>query len=479
MAHLVRQQKTFYVDRDGRRVPKGTPGAVKKNEKSAKWYGVGVPGYPAKKRFPLATDKAVARRMLDDLVRGAERGQAQLPSLDASRRSLTYHLADFENAVALGLASRSRSARRRPAAQQVGVLVQRLREVLDECGFKSAADLNAAAPSKLASYLDRRLAIAKRRDGGISQQTAQFYLSAARRFAWWLSTKAGLPVRADLFDEVPCFDPKSDRRHARRDVTPAELASILDAARSGGQVYRGLTGEDRYHLYLTAFATGFRVAELAALHPESFDLDGPAPVVVLAAKHTKNKKVARQPIPVGVANQLRPYLATKPVSKPVWGGTWVEKAAKMLRLDLAAAGVPYVVNTPEGPRYADFHALRHSYLSALASAGVGVKELQELARHSDPRLTLGIYTHVRPEALGASIALLQFPGGDPGDVFATMTRAELEQTAAGLLALLCSSWSVLFPSLVTPRVTPNLAIGGDESGQTETVKPKRCRKRAA
>ena len=31
--------------------------------------------------------------------------------------------------------------------------------------------------------------------------------------------------------------------------------------------------------------------------------------------------------------------------------------------------MPYCVVTIDGPRYADFHALRHSYLSALTAAG--------------------------------------------------------------------------------------------------------------
>jgi hypothetical protein len=43
------------------------------------WYGTGIPGYPPKKRFPLATDKEAAKRMLADLVGKAERGQALMP----------------------------------------------------------------------------------------------------------------------------------------------------------------------------------------------------------------------------------------------------------------------------------------------------------------------------------------------------------------------------------------------------------------
>ncbi len=64
-------QKTIirYVDANGRRVPKDTPGAHKVKEKSAKWYGR-VPG-EAKPR-PLCTNKNDAETMLRQLVREAE-----------------------------------------------------------------------------------------------------------------------------------------------------------------------------------------------------------------------------------------------------------------------------------------------------------------------------------------------------------------------------------------------------------------------
>jgi len=86
----------------------------------------------------------------------------------------------------------------------------------------------------------------------------------------------------------------------------------------------------------------------------------------------------------------------------------------MLRRDLAAAGVSYRLDTPDGPAVLDFHALRHSFVSALAAAGVGPKELQELARHSDPRLTLGVYAHARPARLAAAVETLAIPAAPAG-----------------------------------------------------------------
>jgi len=45
-------------------------------------------------------------------------------------------------------------------------------------------------------------------------------------------------------------------------------------------------------------------------------------------------------------------------------------------------------------RYADFHALRHTFVTNLARANVAPKTAQTLARHSNIQLTLGIDTHI-------------------------------------------------------------------------------------
>jgi integrase len=111
---------------------------------------------------------------------------------------------------------------------------------------------------------------------------------------------------------------------------------------------RNLTGEDRYHLYLTAFATGFRASELAALTPAHFHLADDPPAVSLAGKTAKNKKSVRHPLPPTVAVALCAYLTGKPASAAIWPGKWTIRAAKVLRVDLTAAKVPYRVEGPGG-----------------------------------------------------------------------------------------------------------------------------------
>src|SRR5262249_9171756 len=144
-------------------------------------------------------------------------------------------------------------------------------------------------------------------------------------------------------------------------------------------------------LYLTAMTTGYRAEELANLAPESFDLDGEPPSATLPARLTKNKKTATQPLPPDVAELLREYLQDKPAGEPVWPGLWYTKAAEMLRIELDACGIPYAAPGPDGPLYADFHALRHSFIILLDQSGATVKQAMTLARHSDPRLTMAVY----------------------------------------------------------------------------------------
>ena len=72
--------------------------------------------------------------------------------------------------------------------------------------------------------------------------------------------------------------------------------------------------------------------------------------------------------------------------------------------------------------FADFHGLRHLFISSLERAGPTPKMGQSLARQSDIRLTLGVYTHVELDDQTAAIKALPAPpsvkmdGDDGGEV---------------------------------------------------------------
>src|SRR5262249_29948641 len=59
-------------------------------------------------------------------------------------------------------------------------------------------------------------------------------------------------------------------------------------------------------------------------------------------------------------------------------------------------------------RYADFHALRHSFITMVGKAGVSPREHQDLARHSTYALT-SRYTHSRFHDLATAVRALPIP----------------------------------------------------------------------
>jgi integrase len=129
---------------------------------------------------------------------------------------------------------------------------------------------------------------------------------------------------------------------------------------------------------------------------------------------------------LGAKKRLRPDRPLFPISGRVPGCT-ERPAHKMMRLDMEAARKNWTeeARTPAERRkreksdflayqnhaglYADFHSLRHLFITGLERAGVKLRMAQTLARHSDIRLTLGLYTHVELHDQNAAIESLPAP----------------------------------------------------------------------
>ncbi len=235
---------------------------------------------------------------------------------------------------------------------------------------------------------------------GVGPATLNHYVRAVRGFFRWLVRAKR--IGSNPLESLPLVNAAVEVRRTRRELTANELHRLSNATRMSSRSYRGLSGEDRYFLYLVATGTGFRASALSNLTPADFDLN--TPTVTLVARFNKSRRTKVQPLPVDVATALRDYLASKSISTPVWGGTWAKdcRGAEMIRLDLEAAGIPYTVDGPEGLEYADFHSLRHSFLTLGGRSGIDLRTLQELARHSDPILTAR-YSHRRLYDLAGAV----------------------------------------------------------------------------
>src|SRR5262249_40160970 len=116
---------------------------------------------------------------------------------------------------------------------------------------------------------------------------------------------------------------------------------------------------------------------------------------------------------------MRAYLGGKPAGKPIWPGTWAadRKAAHMLRRDLAECDppIPYAIDSPDGKLFADFHSLRHTYLTLGGQAGIDLRTLQELAGQRTPHPPAR-YSHRRIVDLASAVEKLPSflpPEGEP------------------------------------------------------------------
>lgn len=296
-------------------------------------------------------------------------------------KPLSEHLDDFKKALEDEGVS----------AEQVKLVTGRVRRILEGCKFNFPPDL---CPLALRGYL------ARLRKDGLSEQTAMHYIRAIKQMTLFLMKHKRL--HENPFTEVK-VKKEVEKKHPRRALSAVELNKLLDTTRLL-EPFRGLSGPDRALLYLTAVQTGFRASELSSLVVRDLNLDQDPAVVVLDGSRTKNGKEAKIPLSPTFASNLRTWLEGKPETAALWPGNWAryKEAGVMLQHDLKAAGIPYQVNG----RFADFHALRKTFVTNLARSGVMPKVAQALARHSDINLTLGVYTDLDTDELHEAIGRL-------------------------------------------------------------------------
>jgi len=244
-------------------------------------------------------------------------------------------------------------------------------------------------------------ALAALKGTGRALETVNAHTRAVKGFSRWLWRIAGR-TRDDALAPLSLVNADVDRRHERRALSDAEAGALVQAAERGGRA-EGMAGPDRAMLYKVAMGTGLRAAELRSLTPESFRLDTAPPTIVCEAGHTKNGRRAEQPIADGLATALRPWLARRPADRPTFDAMPRVRTARMVRVDLDAAGIPY---RDGSGRVADFHSLRTTFITSVVSGGASVKTAQVLARHASPVLTIGRYAQVAIHDQRAALASL-------------------------------------------------------------------------
>jgi integrase len=383
-------------------------------------------------------DEQAARRVLADLERRAELVKAGVVTAaedrvaDHQATPLAEHLDAFDQYLAAKDASDIyRSYTRRY-----------LDRLATECGFSILADLRR---EKLERWLAARAA------EGVGAKARNHYRGALVAFCNWCVGTDRLTLNP--FSPIPKANEKADRRRQRRAMEESELVKLLDVARRRplldrqmvrrgkrkGEAYARLRdttherlerlGRERALLYKTLVLTGLRKAELASLTVGQLFLDSPLPYIALNAADEKNREGNEIVLRDDLADDLRAWLAGKlatlqaearkhgePIPARLPGETPLFTVpAGLLRIlnrDLRLAGI---AKRDERGRTLDVHALRMTFGTLLSKGGVAPRTAQAAMRHSDIRLTMGVYTDPKLlDVRGALDALPPLPLGGTG-----------------------------------------------------------------
>lgn len=242
-------------------------------------------------------------------------------------------------------------------------------------GWRRLSDIRAEA------YMQWRTA---RKLAGAAPRTLNAHLASAKGFSTWAWRSGRTPE--DPMRMVSRLNEALDRRRVRRALDEEEQEALVISARRSQRVWRGqIDGPARARLYLLAMTTGLRWAEIVSLRVADVALDTHPPTVTVRAGYSKRRREDVLALRSDVAEELRLQVEGKEAEDSLFGVTLYARPSEMLSADMAEVG-----GDADG---LDFHTLRHTFISALARAGVHPKLAMDLARHSDINLTMRAYSH--------------------------------------------------------------------------------------
>jgi len=386
---------------------------------SKRWWGRYRDALGIGRRVSLAVDKKIAQQKLNELVQQVEREKSGLADdIEVEmKKPITVHLERYKQHLIA----------KNDTERHIKEVMRRIKRVLSDRQIKTAMQLKAVEVEAFINDL--------RTNQNMSLETCNHYMRSMKSFARWMLRNDRL-YRNPL-DNLELVNTSTDRRHDRRPLSMDEFIRMYEAAKTGPPV-EGIIGHDRAMLYLLAAWTGFRKGELGSLTLRNFvGLDTETPMVMVRAGYSKRRRDDSMVLHLDIADHFKKWLEIRqpanddeilfPISEVSCG---VErKTADMMAFDLAAARQFWIAETNDEAeqkkrhasdflkyqdtdgKFADFHALRHTFITNLSYANVAPKTAQMLARHSDIKLTMQIYTHINAQEQADAIKSL--PGLTP------------------------------------------------------------------
>jgi integrase len=339
------------------------------------------------------TEKRAAEKVALEILKQAD--MPQDPFTKQAKRTLAEHLADFET----------------------GFRAKEVRDDYREERLRYLREFFATLKGDRLSDLDgtqANLWLTSIRETGVSARTVNKHRAALVQFGRWLVRERRLSF--DPFVGLKSLNEEADRRHVRRALTEEQFIRLLEVARTRPlenakkeRVNKGVTdeeaarltkiGETRALIYSFAAGTGLRHGECRRVR--WCDLDFEKRIVNIPAASAKSRRNQFVPLRDDLVEALKSRRGEAAATDPVFPSDEFP-TLRTYRLDLVAAGIAQkddetgkISTADDEGRIVDFHALRTTFASSLAKAGVHPRAAQALMRHSSVELTMKAYTDVR------------------------------------------------------------------------------------
>lgn len=371
---LIRRYYTKFDPRTGKRIRKPVKKWYCLYKKNGKW-----------KREPAYSDKSASLQLLARRERECARESIGL--IDQYTKAATIDIADHISHYVKNLTDRGNSH------DHIVTTEYRVRWVCTNGGIELIGDLTKARVEAALAKLTG--------EEGLSASSRNHYLTAIKGFAKWLVDERR--AEENYIGAMRKQSVQGKRVKVRRPLTIEEFDKLLRATAASAERLHNLSGADRVAVYLTAYATGYRRRELATLTPASFEF-GKEPAVSISTDASKRDRPERIPLNSAIAAHLKAYLTDRPASRPLWRIA-NRNTAEMIQADLTAAGVKFKA----GIEVVDFHSLRQTFTTGLVRSGASPKVTQQLARHSDINLTMGVYAKLNSSEERAAVEALFTP----------------------------------------------------------------------
>ena len=362
-----------------------------------------------------AAEKVLADRLAEvEKVKAGVMSKEEMTAAEQVDTPLRQHVKDYLAELAV------RTVRgRRVSARHVRHVRDQLNRMIRDWRFRLLRDVTRKAVQR---WMVKAAGLPRDPDDKdskpLSARTINMHRSALVALCNWLVAEGrlvGNPLAA-----LPKAE-EAEPARKRRPLSEDEIGRLLRAARERPlrdaltirrgrnkgkllakvrpEVQDGLKhlGEERSLAYKVMILTGLRAGEVASLTVGALHLDAANPHLTIEGRHAKSGRSAKLPLRPDLVDNLRNHLARLtedcggdlPPDTPL-----VRFGRNFLRafdLDLAAADIPK--RDAQG-RTVDVHSLRHTFATLLARNGVSPGVAQKLMRHSDIRLTMGLYTHL-------------------------------------------------------------------------------------